>query len=363
MAGFALLLPEIALLLGAFWALFAEYLPGRDRGAAWAGLSVSLAAAAISFWQPVGQSAFGGSLVFDERTRFVRVSIALLAAAWMLWVAGRGTGRDRCREAVALALFSAMGTMLVSEATELITLFIAIEFATIPPYVMIGYDVRDARGLEGALKYFLLSILTTLVTLYGFSYLYGLTGATLLDRLDLSTAGPVGLVAAVLAVTGLIAKLSAAPFHYWAPDAYEGAHPWAVAFASTVPKIGGAVALVRLTQAIGPTVPNLEVVLVIVAVASMLLGNLAALPQNDIRRMMAYSGVGHAGYLLLGVAAMSVAGGTAAIFYAVAYSIPSLAIMLLAQENGVRVDDWGQLSTRRPASAWAALLFLLSLVG
>jgi len=363
MAGTALLLPEIVLLFGALWALFADRLPGRDVGAAWAGAVATLAAAVIAAVQPVGVLAFGGQLAFTEPTRFARVAVALLLFVWCIWIAGRGAGRDRRREAVALALFSAMGTLLVCAAAELVTLFVALELATIPAYVLVGYDARDARSLEGALKYFLLSILTTLVMLYGFSFLYGLTGTTLIARMDLSNAGIVGLIAAVLAVTGLLAKLSAAPFHYWAPDAYSGAGPWAVAYTSTVPKIGGAVALVRIVLAIGVSVQQLSFVLALAAVASVLIGNLAALPQTDIRRLMAYSGVGHAGYILLGVAAMSAAGGTAAIFYSVAYAIPAMAIMLLAAENGVTIAEWGQLSTRRAASAWASVLFLLSLIG
>ncbi len=232
----------------------------------------------------------------------------MLAAVWLLWTAGRGQGR--VREAVALALFSLLGGMLVAEARELITLVLAIELATMPAYVLIGYRRDDLRGLEGALKYFLLSMLTTLVMLYGFSFLYGLTGTTRFSGIDLNGRRHCWACSRVLfALVGLLAKLSAAPFHYWAPDAYAGATPWTVAFVSTVPKIAGAVAIVRLVSAVAPGGRRSRARCSLVAsAASMVLGNLAALTQTDVRRMMAYSGVAHTGYLLLGVAALSAAG-------------------------------------------------------
>jgi NADH-quinone oxidoreductase subunit N len=161
----------------------------------------------------------------------------------------------------------------------------------------------------------------------------------------------------------LFAKLSAAPFHYWAPDAYAGAEPWTVAFVSTVPKAAGALALVRLTAAVAPSAPVISSLLLIAAVASMVLGNLAALTQTDVRRMMAYSGVAHTGYLLLAVSATTNAGYTSAVFYSVAYALPSLGIMLIAAEQGPALSDFAGLAQRRAASAWMAVIMLVSLVG
>ena len=292
---------------------------------------------------------------------FARVGIALVSALWLLWTAGRGQGR--IREAVALAALSTLGSMLMTEAREIVTLVLAIELATMPAYVLIGYRRDRTPGLEGALKYFLLSVLTTLVMLYGLSFLYGLTGTTMFDELDLSGAGTLGLLAVVLTYVGMFAKLSAAPFHYWAPDAYEGAEAWTVAFVSTVPKIAGGVAIVRLTAALAPSAPGIGIAIVAVAAASMVLGNLAALGQTDLRRMMAYSGVAHTGYLLLGVGALSVAGFGSAVFYALAYALPSLGIMLLAAEEGSGIAELGGLHARRPLVAWATVLMLVSLVG
>ena len=362
MTGYALLIPEFLVLAGAFWALFAELLPGRDRGSAWAGFALTAVAAVIAVLQPVAVSGpFPDQLAFDGPARFARVTILVLTAAWMLWTAGRGAGR--MREAVALALFAVLGALLMSGARELVTLVLAIELATLPAYVLIGYRKDNVLGLEGALKYFLLSLLTSLVMLYGFSFLYGISGSTLYAEIDLAGAGVLGLIAVLLSLVGLLAKLSAAPFHYWAPDAYAGAQPWTVAFVSTVPKVAGAFAAMRLLATMAPDTASMSTVLAVIAGGSILLGNLGALTQTDIRRMMAYSGVAHTGYLLLGAVTLTTGGYIAAVFYAVAYAFPSLGVMLVTAEEGPALADLNGLSSRRPAAAWATAVMLLSLIG
>jgi NADH-quinone oxidoreductase subunit N len=280
---------------------------------------------------------------------------------WLLWVSGRGTGPERSAEAAALALFSALGGMLMVSARDLIVLYISLELSTMPAYVLIGYRRRDGQGLEGALKYFLLSMLTSLVLLYGLSFAYGLAGST--DYADLALgSGLMARLAFVFVLIGLFAKLSAAPFHYWTPDAYAGAPAASVAFVSTVPKLAGTVALVQLVGAFAPAVGDATVILIAIALVSMVLGNLAAYPQTDLRRLMAYSGVAHTGYILL-AAATGTTGGASAVFYAAAYAVPSMAIMLLAAEEGTSLDDIGGLASRRPALAGALAVWLLSLVG
>jgi len=359
--GYSLIVPELLLLLAVAWGLFAERLPGGDRGSAWVGTVLAVAAAVVAALAPAGETLFGGMLIYDGPARFVRTAIAVLVGLWLLWTAGRGEGR--IREAVVLSLLSAIGAMLMAEAAEMVTLVLALELATMPAYVLIGYRRMRLDGLEGALKYFLLSMLTSLIMLYGMSFLYGVTGTTRFDALDLSAAGTLGVLAVILSFVGLFAKLSAAPFHYWAPDAYEGAEPWTVAFVSTVPKVAGAVALVRLTAALAPTAPIISSLLLIAAVASMVLGNLAALTQTDVRRMMAYSGVAHTGYLLLAASATSTAGYTAAVFYSVAYALPSMGVMLIAAEQGPALSDFAGLAQRKAASAWMTVIMLVSLVG
>lgn len=367
MSGYWQLLPEVLVLLAALAALFGELLPSRDRGAAFLGAGLCTVAAGLVVWDGIARPLFDGMLVYDAFSRYGRVGVALLTAVWLLWVAGRGMGDERAREAVALALFSAMGGMLLVSARELVTFFMAVELSTIPAYVLAGYRRRDVIGLEGTLKYFLLSLLTSLVMLYGLSLLYGASGSTFYTLVAHAGHSSIGTVGAVLVLVGLFAKLSAAPFHYWAPDAYAGASAAAVAFVSTVPKVAGTIAAVRLVMWFPPPAGVLATALVVAAAASMLLGNLAALNQTDVRRLMAYSGVAHTGYVLVAVSALMWSGvdnaAGSAVFYAVAYAIPSLAIMLIAAEEGVTLERFGQLATRRPAIAWAAVLFLLSLIG
>jgi len=360
------ILPEAVVLVAALLALFGELLPLGDRGTAYWGAASCVVAAGLIVFAGISRPLFGGMLARDEISQYARVAVALLTAVWLLWVAGRGMGDERTREAVALALFSAVGGMLLVSARELVTFYIAVELSTMPAYVLTGYRRRDVVGLEGTLKYFLLSMLTSLVMLYGLSFLYGIAGSTLYTRIALASGSSLATVGAALVLVGLFAKLSAAPFHYWAPDAYAGASAASVAFVSTVPKVAGTVAAVRLITWFPPPVEVLAVIIAISAAASMLLGNLAALSQTDVRRLMAYSGVAHTGYVLVAIAALEWGVGNAAgsaVFYAVAYAVPSMAIMLIAAEEGPTLERFGQLATRRPAVAWAAVLSLLSLIG
>lgn len=373
MQGYWLLTPEVLVLAGALIALFSDFLPGKDRTAAFVAAALCAVAAVFAAYGAVNVDLFGGMIHADEISRFVRVGVAALTALWALWIAGRGDSAlgGRSREAVALAMFSASGGMLMATSADLITFYMALELSTMPAYVMIGYRRGDVRSLEGALKYFLLSLLTSLVMLYGLSFVYGLTGETLFSRISLHGTGTLGLVAAILVLVGLFAKLSAAPFHYWTPDAYEGSSPAAMAFVSTVPKMAGAAALVRMVAVVTDGQGSVAIIIAAVAAISMVLGNLAALPQSDMRRLMAYSGVAHSGYVLMAIAAASLlasAQGAAtanasAVFYTLAYAVPSLAIMLVVAEEGTDLDAMGGLLARRPWLAWAMTAWLLSLIG
>ncbi|MDY0087011.1 MAG: NADH-quinone oxidoreductase subunit N [Coriobacteriia bacterium] len=363
LTGYWHLAPEALVVIGALAALFGEFLPGRDKGAAY--LAAALAAVAallVAFGGTAGAMAFG-QIQPDGIARFARVSVAGLTALWALWVAGRGMRGERRRDAIALAMFAAAGGMLLSMAQDLIVMYIALELSTMPAYILMGYRRDDVRGLEGALKYFLLSMLTSVIMLYGLSFVYGVSGTTAFAEISLEAAGTLGLVAVLLTLVGLLAKMSAAPFHYWAPDAYAGAQPAAVAFVSTVPKIAGITVMARILSVVAPQMPELAPILSLAAAASMVLGNFAALPQTDLRRLMAYSGVAHTGYVLMALAAGPPIGYRSAVFYAVAYAVPSMAIMLLAAEEHTDVTGIGGLSSRRPWLAWFTVVWLLSLIG
>jgi NADH-quinone oxidoreductase subunit N len=363
LSGYWHFVPEVLVVAGALVALFGELLPGRDRTAAYvAAAFAALAALLVAFGGTGGPMVFG-QVEPDGVARFARAGVAGLAAIWALWVAGRGMPGERRRDAVALAMFAAAGGMLLAMSQDLIVMYIALELSTMPAYVLMGYRRRDVSGLEGALKYFLLSMLTSIIMLYGLSFLYGISGSTAFAEISIEGAGVLGPIAVLLTLVGLLAKMSAAPFHYWAPDAYAGATPASVAFVSTVPKIAGIVVIARLLAATAPEMPTLVSLIAVASVASMLLGNLAALPQSDLRRLMAYSGVAHTGYILMALAGGTAAGYTAAVFYALAYAVPSMAVMLVAAEEGTDLTDLAQLAAGRPWLAWSMVVWLLSLIG
>jgi NADH-quinone oxidoreductase subunit N len=362
--GLALILPELLLLASALVALFADVLfRGSPRAGAWAG-AVGAALAALAAWW-AGQGSvplFGGMFAVDGASQVARIVTGVLTAAFLVWLAGAGLRRGDVRTFTALVLFSALGAMLMTAARDWVVLLLALEVATMPAYVLMGFDRRDDRGLEGALKYFLLSMVASALFLYGLSFVIGMSGATAMSATRLEP-GVIGAVAAAFLVAGLLAKLSAAPFQWWAPDAYAGAPAAAVAFVSAVPKVAGLVAFARVVEVLAPQTAALRPLLIGAAVLSMVVGNLAAYPQQDLRRLMAYSGVAHAGYLLVGLAAGNAAGLRAALFYAIAYAVPSMGVMLVVAETGDRLDDLRGLAARRPWAAWVTALMLLSLVG
>jgi len=357
------LIPEYLVAAAALVALFADAVsPRQGTGAALGAGAAFLAAVTAALIGARGELA--GVLDLDQVAVVARVAMLVLTGIYLLWLSGRGMGPERSREAASLALLALLGGMFMATARDLIALFIAVELGTMPAYVLMGYRRGDPRSLEGALKYFLLSMTTSLVMLYGFSFLFGLSGSTSFATLGkVGDAGLLGAFAALFSFIGLFAKVSAAPFHFWAPDTYAGAPAASVALVSTVPKIAGTVVVVHLAAALAPGVPALPAVFALVALASMVLGNLAAFPQNDVRRLMAYSGVAHSGYVLLAVSAATPSGYAAAVFYTIVYAVPSMSIMFIAAEEGSSLDDFAGLAGRRPALAWASVVFLLSLVG
>ena len=364
MGEWTLIVPEGLLLAGALVALFSDVLlPGRERAGAWAGAAFAALAAMASVAAGGGNVAlFGGQFAVDGAAQLARTATLLLTAAFLVWLAGAGLKRGRVREFAALVLFASLGALLMAAARDWIVLLLALEAATMPAYVLMGFDRGDDRSLEGALKYFLLSMVASLLFLYGMSFIIGMSGSTLLQASRLQP-GMIGVVALAFVFAGLLAKLSAAPFQWWSPDAYAGAPSAAVAFVSSVPKIAGLLAFARVAAVLGPQTAATGPLLAAAAVASMLIGNLAAYPQTDVRRLMAYSGVAHAGYLLVGLAAGTAAGMQAAVFYALAYAVPSMGVMLVAAQYGDTLDGLRGLASRRPWAAWATALMLVSLVG
>lgn len=364
MGDYIVLAPEITLIAAALVVLFSNFL-GGDRAAAIIGVAATVLASVL-VWSTAGApSLFGGMLYFGSDTGqlVVRSAITSATALFLLWVAARGWAGEYAREAVSMTLFAAAGGMLLVSANDLVVMFMAMELATMPAYVLVGYVRDDGKGLEGALKYFLLSMLTGLVMAYGLSWLYTITGSTSYSELDVVGSGTMGVFACTLVLVGFLAKVTAAPLHLWAPDAYEGASTPAVAYVSSIAKIGPMVALVKFASLVMSDLAGLSFIVLLAAVASMLVGNLVALGQTDVRRMTAYSGVASSGYMLLGVSAGTVEGYSAAIFFVVVYVVGVLGLLLSVAQEGATFQDIAGLVNRRPYAAWSSVVFLFSIIG
>ncbi|MFZ0543495.1 MAG: NADH-quinone oxidoreductase subunit N [Candidatus Sulfotelmatobacter sp.] len=279
--------------------------------------------------------------------------------------------RIRAGEYYALILFGALGMALMSSAIELVLIFIALEISSISSYVLAGFRRHEAASAEASLKYFLLGSFATAFFLYGVALMFGATGSTNIDQISSTLrAGPIPLLAFVAVAfmfVGLGFKVAAAPFHIWTPDVYEGAPAPVVGFMSTAPKAAAFAVLLRVVFVID--VQGLVWVIWLAAALSMTLGNLGALVQDNVKRLLAYSSIAHAGYLLVAFAAAPVLGISAAMFYTAAYAATNLGAFAVvshfanAGERYVTLEDYEGLGRSSPLLAATLTIFLLSLIG
>ena len=277
-------------------------------------------------------------------------------------------------EFYALIVFGAVGICLLTGAVELLVVFIALEISSISTYVLAGYRKNTGRGPEAAIKYFLLGSFATGFLLYGIAMIFGATGTTQIYEIANLAAGAPNhlfiLAGLALMLVGILFKVSAAPFHVWTPDVYEGAPSPVVALLSTAPKAAAFALLLRLVYEMFPTLqPIWSPILWVVAVLSMTVGNLAALRQENVKRMLAYSSIAHAGYLLAAFAGLGTAGIAAASFYTAAYAAMNVGIFAVItlvsgyDEKLPMIDDFRGLIYRSPLLASLLIFFLVSLVG
>lgn len=373
------LLPEILLLVLALLVLLVDAIwHGRSR--TWLGwftaigLVVTLVAGMV-FSQPHPEQGmiFGGMLRDDWLAFTFRVLFLFSATITALLSTGVQGIRQK-GEFYALLVIATLGMNLMASAADLVMLYLAIETTSIPLYVLAGFLKQDDKSTESGLKYFLFGALTSAVMLYGFSLLYGLAGATNLYILAQQfRAGAVSAWvlagALILVLVGFGFKVSMVPFHFWSPDVYEGAPTPITAFVSTASKAAGFAVLVRVLLAAFPDVQAYWApALSILAVLTMTLGNLLALAQKNIKRLLAYSSIAHAGYVLIGVVSLSVFGVTSVVFYLAAYMVSNLAafavVILFARTAGSEeIKDYAGLSRRSPGLALVLLVALLSLAG
>lgn len=278
-------------------------------------------------------------------------------------------------EFLVILLFSAAGASALTSAQEIVTLYISLETLTISSYLLASFMKKDKGSNEAGMKYLLLGAFSSAVLLFGFSYLYGLTGTTVIadvaKSLAMQPASPLAVFAVILVVGGLAFKISLAPFHMWTPDVYEGAPTPVTAFLSVASKTAGFAAFIRLFW-VGLNVPALQPVWVglfaVLAAASIILGNLEAIPQKNIKRMMGYSSIAQAGYISTGFLAIGPMGLTAILFYLFVYLFANLgaflAIVIVSHKTGSeQIEDYAGMWKRSPIIGVVLLVCLLSLAG
>jgi len=380
-----LLTPEIVLIAAAV----AIYLGGAFSEArqAWswiAGIAVLLAAAALVAQPP--SALVSGPLNLDALAWCGRW-LALAFGALFVLLAFRPLPLDGASEYLGSLLLTIAGLMLVAEAGDLVLLFVSLELISIPTYVLLYLGRHDAQSQESTVKYFFLSVLSSAILLYGFSFLYGIGGSTELGVIRAvlanATALPAGFqaftkVALALIFAGLCFRITAVPFHFYAPDVYQGTTYPNAALLSVIPKAAGLVAMTRLLVV---AMPGLEPygwhAVLVVSILTMTLGNVLALWQDDLRRLLAYSSIAHAGYMLIGLAVGLATGnapgswnGVAAMgFYLVPYAVATLGAFAVLEHLGRPqrrlhgVEELAGLGRTRPAAAAVLAAFLFSLTG
>ncbi len=317
------------------------------------------------------EASFTGTFVVDDLASFFKV--IFLAAAALVMLSSVDFIRRRTRyqgEYYATILFSTLGMMLMASGRELLTLYVALELTSISLYILAGFLKKDQGSTEAGLKYLLLGALASTALLYGVALLYGLTGTTFLtDVAARLTLSPASAVAVVLVAAGFGFKMAAVPFHMWVPDVYQGAPTPTTAFVSTASKAAGFVIVLRVfATALAPLAGLWPALFAVLAAVTMTVGNLGALRQTNVKRLMGYSSIGQAGYALMGLAAASAATSAGLIFFILAYALTNLGVFAAITHVSDRLQsddlaDYHGLHRRSPWLALAMTLCLLSLVG
>ena len=374
------ILPEVLLTVTGALIMLIEPLmpPGMTRKPIGAlSLLGVLAALAASVWQlglPPG-TAFYGTVQTDAFSVFFHVVICslVLVALLIAFDVFDGT-KERPAEYYALVLFGAMGMCLMSSAVELLLVFISLEISSIATYILAAIRKRTGKSPEAGLKYFLLGSFATAFFLYGIALTFGATGTTNITEvaalLPQSPTPSFAILAVAMILIGIGFKVSAAPFQVWTPDVYEGAPSPVVALMSTGPKVAAFAVLLRITYGAYPALhAHWQLLLWIMAALSMTVGNLGALRQQNVKRMLAYSSIAHAGYTLVAFTAFSSEGIAAVLFYTAAYAAMNVGAFAIISHAGgyddrlLSVADYRGLAYRSPLLGGALALFLLSLIG
>lgn len=375
---FIYLLPEIIVLVAALLVLVADlFLPEKHKGKIVAIPAAGFVLAAIDASLFFGERVTIMSDMFVVDSFSVVMKIIVLVSAFLaLFIGVDYLTRPNAKQGEWYFLITAsvLGMMIMTGTSHLLVAFLGIQLTSIPLYILTGFKKGNLKSSEAALKYFLLGIITAAVTLYGMSLIYGLTGslhmpaiAAQLAKVDPKNA--VLFMGMVFIIAGFSFKIAAVPFHFWAPDVYEGAPTPIAAFIAAVPKVAGFAILTRL---IFTAFPEFNVqwmgLFAFLSVLTMTTGNLLALPQKNIKRMLAFSGIAHVGYMLIALAVGSKLALGSLVFYAAAYSIMNIGAFAITVALGRvnrehQVATFAGLGSRSPLTAAAMTLFLLSMMG
>ena len=374
------LLPEMVVAVMAMFLLLFDLFIPKERKALTAWLATATAIiAGVASLQVMGADtmvAFYGMFVLDPFAVFSKVLICAGTALGIILSIDYMKDEANVGEYYVLMLFAMLGMMLMVSANNFITMYLGLELMALSVYVLVGYQRDTLRSSEAALKYFILGSLSSGMLLYGVTFLYGVSGSfdfkLIGDALadGGSSARAATLLGLVFVVAGLAFKVSMAPFHMWTPDAYEGAPTPITAFMSVAPKVAGFVIFIRiLVDALPAVQQEAEMILIWMAVLTMAIGNLAAIAQRNIKRMLAYSTIGHVGFVMLGLIAGTSEGYAGILVYLSIYlfmTMGAFAIIILMRREGIQgelLDDFAGLSRARPGYALAMGLLLFSLAG
>ncbi len=379
MSEYALVAPEIIMAVGAMALLMLGAFGGGDEKSElilWASVLLMLVVGAwIATDSPVTTRAFGGAFVNDGFARFGKVVILFASAAMLLLGHGYLVRRGIMRfEYPILIVLATLGMMLMASSGDLMALYMGLELQSLALYVVAAFNRDSARSTEAGLKYFVLGAISSGLLLYGASLIYGYTGTTRFEGItEVIHAEGVSLgvtFGLVFICAGLAFKISAVPFHMWTPDVYEGSPTPVTAFFATAPKVAAGVLFARvLYGGFGDAVPAWQQILVFVSIASMFLGAVAAIGQRNIKRLMAYSSIGHMGYALVGLAAGTQAGVSSLLVYLAIYVVMNMgvfAFILCMERDGKpvqQIDDLKGLAQERPAQAMGVAALMFSLAG
>ena len=372
---FIALLPELIatgfVILVLMVGVFANKSVGLVAGLAALGSLAIFRSAAALLAVGFSGSFFGGGFVVDGFALYFKLIVAG-AAFFAILAAARWSGdTGDAPEYLTLILSVALGSLLVVSMRDLFGIFLAIELATIPSYAMVAFDRSRRESAEGGMKYLITGVIASSVLLYGIVLIYGVSGSALLSEVANAFSGgltPVALLGLVLLLSGFAFKLSAAPFHFWTPDAYQGAPTSASAFLSVAPKAAFFAVLLRiLLEGMPEAAPTWTAVTAFLAIVTMFVGNLFALRQRNVRRMLAYSSVTHTGYILAAFAALQGQGTAfalqAVLIYTAAYAFMNLGAFLVIDLVGEDAKNFNGLVRTNPGVAASMGIFMAALVG